>query len=232
MSALSPGPDNEPLPYLRHFQMQFGKWPSSGEICSMFTGIIESLGTVESVTANGTNRTFWISSPLSSTFTVDQSVSHNGICLTVEEIAGDRHRVTAIDETLSVTEAGSWKTDTLVNLEQCLRMNGRLDGHLVQGHVDSTGTCLSKTAMDGSWEYVIAFPRQFASLMIEKGSICLNGISLTAFNVTDTSFTVAIIPYTFEHTNIKTLEEGDTVNLEFDVIGKYINRRTDLESKA
>lgn len=197
----------------------------------MFTGIIESLGTVEEVTSSGTNKTFWISSPISSSFQVDQSVSHNGICLTVEEIAGDRHRVTAIDETLSVTEAGNWKKDTLLNLEQCLRFNGRIDGHIVQGHVDSTGTCISKTEKDGSWEFIIGFPAGFATLMIEKGSICLNGISLTAFNVTLETFTVAIIPYTYEHTNIKMIEPGSVVNLEFDVIGKYINRRTDVEKR-
>ncbi|RYY57134.1 MAG: riboflavin synthase [Chitinophagaceae bacterium] len=194
----------------------------------MFTGIIESLGLIEDIASHGSNKTFWISSPISSSFKIDQSVSHNGVCLTVEEISGDRHRVTAIDETLSVTDLANWETGSLINLEQCLRFNGRIDGHIVQGHVDATGTCFSKTAKDGSWEITINYPEHFAPLIIEKGSICLNGISLTIFNITKSSFTVAIIPYTMEHTNMGRLDAGQTVNLEFDVVGKYIQRRADL----
>lgn len=194
----------------------------------MFTGIIEGLGKVEEVILSGTNRTYWISSPLSDSFKIDQSVSHNGVCLTVEEIAGHRHRVTAIDETLSVTDLGDWKKNSIVNIEQCLRFNGRIDGHIVQGHVDATGTCTDRTAKDGSWEFTIRYPESFAALVIEKGSICLNGISLTIFNVTPNSFTVAIIPYTMEHTNMGQLQQGHTVNLEFDVVGKYIQRRAEL----
>jgi riboflavin synthase len=194
----------------------------------MFTGIIEALGVVTEVVSKGSNRTFRVESPLSPSFKVDQSVSHNGVCLTVEAVHENAHIVTAIDETLQKTSLGTWENGSLVNLEQCLPMNGRLDGHFVQGHVDSTGTCIARIEKDGSWEFTIQFPRSFAALMIEKGSISLNGISLTAFNVTKDSFTVAIIPYTFEHTNIRDLNVGGLVNLEFDLIGKYITRKLSL----
>lgn len=195
----------------------------------MFTGIIEHTGVVKSVISNGSNRSFWIESPVSHELKTDQSVSHSGVCLTVEEVADNQHRITAIDETLKKTNLGTWEEGSLVNLERCLVMNGRLDGHLVQGHVDATGTCTGKTIKDGSWEFEISFPRPFAELIIEKGSICLNGISLTAFEVKKKHFKVAIIPYTFEHTNLKTLEPGQTVNLEFDMIGKYLLRRLSLK---
>lgn len=195
----------------------------------MFTGIIEHTGVVKSVISNGSNRSFWIESPVSHELKTDQSVSHSGVCLTVEEVADNQHRITAIDETLKKTNLGTWEEGSLVNLERCLVMNGRLDGHLVQGHVDVTGTCTGKTIKDGSWEFEISFPRPFAELIIEKGSICLNGISLTAFAVKKKHFKVAIIPYTFEHTNLKTLEPGQTVNLEFDMIGKYLLRRLSLK---
>jgi riboflavin synthase len=195
----------------------------------MFTGIIEHTGVVKSVISNGSNRSFWIESPVSHELKTDQSVSHSGVCLTVEEVADNQHRITAIDETLKKTNLGTWEEGSLVNLERCLIMNGRLDGHLVQGHVDATGTCTGKTIKDGSWEFEISFPRHFAELIIEKGSICLNGISLTAFAVKKKHFNVAIIPYTFEHTNLKTLEPGQTVNLEFDMIGKYLLRRLSLK---
>src|SRR5882672_6886537 len=166
----------------------------------MFTGIIESLGVIKEVISNGSNRTFWIESPLSNQMKVDQSISHNGVCLTVEEIKGHLHRVTAIDETLQKTNIGTWGPGSLVNIEQCLALNGRLDGHFVHGHVDTTGTCTGIKEKEGSWEFEIEFPSIFAALLIEKGSISLNGISLTAFNVSSNRFTVAIIPYTFEHT--------------------------------
>jgi riboflavin synthase len=194
----------------------------------MFTGIVESLGTVKDVTVNGLNRIFWIECPLAPGFKVDQSISHSGVCLTVEEIKGLLYRVTAIDETLQKTNAGLWQAGTLVNIEQCLALNGRLDGHFVQGHVDTVATCLSRIEKDGSWELEFEFPEQFAALMIEKGSVCLNGISLTAFAVKRNSFTVAIIPYTFQHTNIHTVRPGHTVNIEFDLIGKYLLRRLSL----
>jgi riboflavin synthase len=198
----------------------------------MFTGIIETIGTIEEVTSAGTNKTYWISSPLSREFKVDQSVSHNGVCLTVEEIQNNRHRVTAIAETLKKSDLSHWKTGDLVNIERCMIMNGRLDGHIVQGHVDTTAVCVDKKALDGSWEFRFRFPEQFGALVIEKGSISLNGISLTIFNVTHNEFTVGIIPYTFEHTNIKQVEPQVTVNLEFDIVGKYVNRMASLKNQS
>ncbi|MBI3139233.1 MAG: riboflavin synthase [Sphingobacteriales bacterium] len=195
----------------------------------MFTGIIESMGLVKEVISNGSNRTFWIESPLSDQLKTDQSVSHSGVCLTVEETKDNRHRITAIEETLKKTNLDSWEEGSVVNLERCLLMNGRLDGHLVQGHVDARGTCVKKEERDGSWEFEFEFPGKFAELIIEKGSICVNGISLTAFAVKRKHFKTAIIPYTFEHTNMKGLEPGDTVNLEFDLVGKYLLRRLSLK---
>jgi riboflavin synthase len=195
----------------------------------MFTGIIESTGTVKEVISNGSNRTFWIESPISNQLKIDQSMSHNGACLTVEEISNHRHRITAIDETIQKTNLGQWQEGSVVNLERCLQLNDRIDGHLVQGHVDATGTCISKLEKDGSWEFGFAFSKKFSALVIEKGSICLNGISLTVFNVKKKSFNVAIIPYTFEHTNISKVNIGDQVNLEFDMIGKYLLRRLSLK---
>jgi riboflavin synthase len=197
----------------------------------MFTGIIETVGVVKEVITNGSNRTFWIESALSNQFKPDQSVSHNGVCLTVEEVKDSLHRVTAIDETLEKTDLKDWKEGNLINLERCLLFDGRLDGHFVQGHVDTTGKCVSITQKEGSWEFEFEFPKKFAELVIEKGSICVNGISLTAFNVKKKCFTVAIIPYTFEHTNIHTIKEKNSVNLEFDILGKYILRRLSLKEK-
>lgn len=190
----------------------------------MFTGIIETIGIVKALIINGSNRTFWIESPLSSSFKTDQSVSHSGVCLTVEEVRENQHRVTAIDETLQKTNLGDWDAGTVVNIERCLSMGARLDGHFVQGHADTTGTCLQKKEKKGSWEYEFSFPKAFTTLIIEKGSICINGISLTAFDVKKKSFRVAIIPYTYEYTNIKEVKKNDRVNLEFDLLGKYIHR--------
>jgi riboflavin synthase len=196
----------------------------------MFTGIIESLGNIQALSSHGTNRTFWIESAISSELKTDQSVSHNGACLTVEEIKENMYRVTAIEETLKKTNLESWKVGDLVNLERCLIMNGRLDGHIVQGHVDTTATCTAREELEGSWEFRFEFPKKFSHLIIEKGSIALNGISLTIFNVKKTSFKVAIIPYTFEHTNIQSVLPGSQVNLEFDMIGKYVARMNSLPS--
>jgi riboflavin synthase len=195
----------------------------------MFTGIIESLGTVKEVIINGSNRTFWIECPLSGEFRADQSVSNNGVCLTVEEIRNSLYRVSAIEETLSKTTIGDWTAGTVVNIERSLLVNGRLDGHFVQGHVDTTGICTGRAEKNGSWEFEFEFPGIFAELIIEKGSICVNGISLTAFRVKPTRFTVGIIPYTYEHTNISTLKPGSRANLEFDILGKYIQRRITKE---
>ena len=190
----------------------------------MFTGIIESLGKIESIETHGTNKTFWVSSQLTNELKVDQSISHNGVCLTVEELKDNLHRVTAIQETLEKTNLGYWKPGDLVNLERCLLMNGRLDGHIVQGHVDATATCTERKELDGSWEFRFEFPKKFSHLVIEKGSISLNGISLTIFNVKKSRFDIAVIPYTYEHTNVQSIKVGDKVNLEFDMIGKYVSR--------
>ena len=196
----------------------------------MFTGIIEATGKVDAVTGQGSGKVFWISSTISAMLKPDQSLSHNGACLTVEEVAGNQHRVTAIDETLSKTDLAYWRVGDTVNLERCLQLNGRLDGHLVQGHVDTTGSCVGISSKNGSFDYRFSFPPQFASLVIEKGSICINGISLTCYNVTESEFTVSIIPYTYEHTNISFVEKGSIVNLEFDLIGKYIQRSLQLNT--
>jgi riboflavin synthase len=190
----------------------------------MFTGIIEAVGKVIKTEQNGTNRTFWITSSISSQLKVDQSLSHNGVCLTIESLSENSHRITAIEETLLKTNLDDWTVGHSVNLERCIPLNGRLDGHLVQGHVDTTALCILKEEKQGSWNYQFQFPEEFGNLVIEKGSICLNGISLTVFNVTSSSFFVAIIPYTYEHTTIKYVEPGSTVNIEFDLIGKYVSR--------
>jgi riboflavin synthase len=195
----------------------------------MFTGIIEATGTIEAITENGTNRSFLIRSSLSNQLKIDQSLSHSGVCLTVEEVQEDHHRVTAIAETISKTTVGDWKTGDQLNLERCMMLNGRLDGHIVQGHVDTTGLCTERKEMDGSWEFTFSFPESFAALVIEKGSISLNGTSLTIFNITRSSFTIAVIPYTFEHTNISGVTAGTRVNLEFDMMGKYVQRQLELQ---
>lgn len=190
----------------------------------MFTGIIEAVGKVTSISINGTNKTFHIISTVSEELKVDQSVSHDGVCLTVEAVSGNQHRVTAIKETLDKSDLGLWKEGSLVNIERCMLMNGRLDGHIVQGHIDATATCIEKVDKDGSWEYRFRFPEVFSDLVIEKGSIAVNGISLTVFNVGDDAFSVAIIPYTYTHTNVQQVQAGTVVNIEFDIIGKYIQR--------
>lgn len=190
----------------------------------MFTGIIETTSIVQSIEQNGTNISFWIASSLSNELKVDQSVSHDGCCLTVEKIENVKHRVTAIEETLSKTNLSSWKEGSTINIERCMQLNGRVDGHLVQGHVDATAVCIDVEEKSGSWEYRFQFPAEFMHLMIEKGSVCLNGISLTAFDLKFNSFKVAIIPYTYEHTNIQHIKNGSVVNIEFDLIGKYLAR--------
>lgn len=194
----------------------------------MFTGIIESIGIVKEVISSGSNKSFVVESSISQDLKIDQSLSHNGVCLTVEKADNNTHFVTAIDETLQKTNLSFLKENDIVNLERCLVMNGRLDGHIVQGHVDATATCLQTISKNGSWEFQFQFDEKFAPLVIEKGSICLNGISLTIFNVGVNTFTVAIIPYTYNHTNIHRLQPGSTVNIEFDMVGKYINRMQQL----
>jgi riboflavin synthase len=194
----------------------------------MFTGIIESTGKVVSITQNGTNLSFRIESPVSKELKVDQSISHNGVCLTVESLAENTHVVTAIEETLRKTDLINWKEGMEVNLERCMLMNGRLDGHIVQGHVDTTATCTERKELEGSWEFTFRFPQEFAQLVIEKGSIAVNGTSLTCFNVGKDHFTIAVIPYTYEHTNIHQVNKDSVVNIEFDILGKYVQRRAEL----
>ena len=190
----------------------------------MFTGIIEDLGTIKRIEQNGSNLSYWIDSPLASSLKIDQSVSHNGVCLTVEEIIESSYKVTAIQETLNKTNLGLLKPGNAINLERCMQMNGRIDGHIVQGHVDTTGKCIERIEKNGSWEFVFEVDSQFSNLIIEKGSICLNGISLTLFNVTKNTFKVAIIPYTYSNTNIKDIVINSVVNVEFDILGKYVQR--------
>lgn len=196
----------------------------------MFTGIIESIGTIKSIEHHGNNTIFWVASTIAQELKIDQSVSHNGICLTIEAINEGMAKVTAVAETLEITTAKNWKVGEVINLERCMSFNGRLDGHIVQGHVDCTALCLSKKDCSGSWEFRFSIPEKFASLIIEKGAICINGTSLTIFNISLHEFSVAIIPYTFYHTNLSFLDEGSLVNIEFDLIGKYINRIAQVNS--
>ena len=195
----------------------------------MFTGIIEATGIIKNIVSENTNLSFTVESEISHELKVDQSIAHNGVCLTVEKVENNLHTVTAIVETIDKTNVQFWNIGAKINLERCLPFHGRIDGHIVQGHVDATGICIEKKEMDGSWLFSFSFDEKFAALVIEKGSICINGISLTCFNVNRNKLSVAIIPYTYNHTNIQFVNEGDTVNLEFDIIGKYLNRFRDLQ---
>lgn len=195
----------------------------------MFTGIIETTGVVYAIELQKANTIFWIQSPISNTLKVDQSVAHNGVCLTIDALQNNMHRVTAVQETLLKTNLSYCKIGDIINIERCILLNGRLDGHLVQGHVDATATCIQRKAKDGSWLYHFSFNEKFAPLIIEKGSISLNGVSLTVFNVTFNTFSIAVIPYTFNHTNMQTIVEGSLVNIEFDMMGKYIQRAIQLK---
>jgi riboflavin synthase len=194
----------------------------------MFTGIIETLGRVVELRHELGNLHITVESSIAAELKIDQSVAHNGVCLTVVALADGRHTVTAIEETLNKTNIGNLKTGDLINLERCMQMNARLDGHIVQGHVDQTATCTAFTELDGSWEYTFEYDASTGNITVEKGSICVNGISLTVVNSTDKSFSVAIIPYTFEHTNLQQVRVGSVVNLEFDIIGKYVAKLTRL----
>lgn len=186
----------------------------------MFTGIIETLGKVTGIEREQDNIHFRIRSGFTHELKIDQSVAHNGVCLTVVNIEGDEYTVTAIRETLEKTNLGSWTTGSKVNLERCMVMNGRLDGHIVQGHIDTTAKCTAIEDQEGSWKYTFAYSPDF--ITVEKGSVTVNGVSLTVVDSGDKNFSVCIIPYTYEHTNFHTLQLNDTVNLEFDIIGKYV----------
>ncbi|MHA7101360.1 riboflavin synthase [Roseivirga pacifica] len=190
----------------------------------MFTGIIETLGEVVAIERDGSNLHFDVKSDVSHELKIDQSVAHNGVCLTVVQLADGVHRVTAIDETLQKTTLGNWEVGTLVNIERCMVANGRFDGHVVQGHVDQIGTVEAVDEQDGSWLFDFSYDPSLGNVTVEKGSICINGTSLTCFNSEEGRFRVAIIPYTYDHTCFKTLKQGDKVNLEFDIIGKYVKR--------
>lgn len=190
----------------------------------MFTGIIETLGKVTALRHDQGNVHITVSSDISHELKIDQSVAHNGVCLTVVALADGSHTVTAIAETLNKTNIGHLQTGALVNLERCMQMNARLDGHIVQGHVDQTAVCTAYKELDGSWEYTFEYNAAIGNVTVEKGSICINGISLTVVNSTVNGFSVAIIPYTYAHTNLQNVRAGDTVNLEFDIIGKYVAR--------
>ena len=188
----------------------------------MFTGIIEQTGEVTHITKDQENIHFTITAPFTQELKIDQSVAHNGTCLTVVSLEGASYTVTAIQETLDKTNLGSWKQGTKVNLERCMQLNGRLDGHIVQGHVDTTATCTGIEDQHGSWKYTFRYGTD--NVTVEKGSVTVNGVSLTVVDSADKSFSVCIIPYTYEHTNFHQLQVGDTVNLEFDIVGKYVAR--------
>lgn len=191
----------------------------------MFTGIIETLGTVTDIKEEGTNVHFKVKSVITPELKIDQSVSHNGVCLTVVAIDGDEYVVTAILETLKRTNLGKLGVGSVVNLERAMSANARFDGHMVQGHVDQTATCYQKDTLGGSWKFWFKYSPSADVLVVEKGSICVNGVSLTVADVGEDHFSVAIIPYTYENTSFFALNEGDTVNLEFDIIGKYLAKQ-------
>ncbi|WP_118975472.1 riboflavin synthase [Taibaiella koreensis] len=194
----------------------------------MFTGIIETLGTITRVSREGTNIHFTVASDISKELKIDQSLAHDGVCLTVVACDDKEHTVTAVEETLKKTNLASWQEGRTVNLERAMKLGDRLDGHIVQGHVDTKGTCLSREALEGSHLFRFAFPDAFTALVIEKGSICINGVSLTAFGVGRDTFSVTIIPYTLAHTTFAALQAGDDINLEFDILGKYMLRMQSL----
>ena len=188
----------------------------------MFTGIIETAARLEEIKKEGTNVHFTFSCAITAELKVDQSLSHNGVCLTVTEVKDNKYSVSAIKETLDKTNLGSLEVGDNVNLERCMPANGRFDGHIVQGHVDCVAKCTGIKDLDGSWEFSFEYPKNKKHLTVEKGSITVNGVSLTVVNSRENSFSVCIIPYTYEHTNFNRLRTGSTVNLEFDIVGKYL----------
>jgi riboflavin synthase len=188
----------------------------------MFTGIIETLGRVKDIRKEEENLHITINSSITNELKIDQSIAHNGVCLTVIGIENDNYTVTAIKETIEKTSVGDWKIDDIVNLERAMKLGDRLDGHIVQGHVDQLGISTSIEETGGSWKFTFEYDASLNNLTIEKGSITVNGVSLTVIDSKINEFSVAIIPYTFEHTNFKTFKKGTKINLEFDVIGKYV----------
>jgi riboflavin synthase len=186
----------------------------------MFTGIVETIGIVKNIEIDKSNKIFTLESPFTNELKIDQSVSHNGVCLTVTDIEQNEYKVTAIEETLTKTNLNAWKIHDKINLERCMKADGRFDGHIVQGHVDTTAKCIDITNKNGSW--LFTFQYQNENQTVEKGSITVNGVSLTVVNSKENEFSVAIIPYTFEHTNFHQLKTDDYVNIEFDIIGKYV----------
>ncbi|MEL6670662.1 MAG: riboflavin synthase [Bacteroidota bacterium] len=201
----------------------------------MFTGIVENMGQVQALQKEGTNLHIELEAPFTEAIQVDQSIAHDGVCLTVTDILagntgeGVSYRVTAVEETLEKTQLSDWKVGKKVNLERCLKVGARLDGHFVQGHVDTIGQLKEISEREGSWWVEINYPREFAKLLVPKGSICVNGTSLTVIDAGLDSFSLTLIPYTWEHTNFHTLEEGQDVNLEFDILGKYFLRQQEIE---
>jgi riboflavin synthase len=190
----------------------------------MFTGIIETLGTVQEIKKDKDNVHITIASSITDELQIDQSVAHNGICMTVVAINQNQYTVTAIGETIKKTNISHWQTGDIINLERAMKLGDRLDGHIVQGHVDQIGTCTTAKETNGSWYYTFEYDESLGNITIEKGSITVNGVSLTVVDSGKNNFSVAIIPYTFEHTNFKTFKEGTKINLEFDVIGKYVSK--------
>jgi riboflavin synthase len=196
----------------------------------MFTGIIESLGKITNINMSQGNVDFTVKSSISKDLKIDQSVSHNGVCLTVIDLKNDTHTVTAVKETLDKSSLNNFNVGDHVNLERAMKLGERLDGHMVQGHVDGVAKCVESKLNDGSWIYVFEFDKKNQHLLIEKGSVCINGVSLTVFDIDDNRFSVTIIPYTYENTSFKELKSGDVVNMEYDMIGKYLSRFSNLNN--
>ncbi|MFY8107880.1 MAG: riboflavin synthase [Bacteroidia bacterium] len=197
----------------------------------MFTGIIEKTGKLVSKAESGSNIDFWFQSEISNDLKIDQSLAHNGVCLTVVELKDGQHRVTAIAETLEKTNLGELRENQLVNLERCMPVNGRFDGHIVQGHVDETGICIERKETEGSWYFRFRITNSVnKGLLVNKGSICINGVSLTVVEAKEDWFSVAIIPYTYNFTNFNEIKVGSKINLEFDILGKYVQKQLDLRS--
>jgi riboflavin synthase len=196
----------------------------------MFTGIVESLGKITNINLEEGNVDFTIESSISKELKIDQSVSHNGVCLTVVYVKNDTHTVTAVKETLDKSSLKNFNEGDSMNLERAMKLGERLDGHMVQGHVDGVAKCIEVNLNEGSWIYKFEFDKNWQSLLIEKGSVCINGVSLTVFGINDNTFCVTIIPYTFKNTSFKELKPGDLVNIEFDMVGKYLSRFYQLKN--